>query len=93
MWVAIEGGYVVELSPTGAMLGSFIACPNPTGIAFDGTNMWVTNYGSNDVVELSPTGAKLGTFTVTAGNRPQAIAFDGVHMWVANSLTNNVTEL
>jgi DNA-binding beta-propeller fold protein YncE len=63
----------------------------PWGIAFDGTNMWVTNYGDNTVTELSPTGATLGTFPV--GNAPRGIAFDGTHMWVANMGDGTVTEL
>ncbi len=36
----------------------------PCGIAFDGTNMWVTNSNDNTVTELSPTGKTLSTFTV-----------------------------
>ena len=63
----------------------------PTGIAFDGTSMWVTMQSANSVVELSPTGTTIGTFTV--GNQPNAIAFDGTNMWVANSGDNTVTEL
>ena len=57
-------------------------------IAFDGTNMWVTNRGDDTVTKLSPAGAMLGTFAV--GSDPVGIAFDGTHMWVAGS---GVTEL
>jgi hypothetical protein len=61
-------------------------------IALDGTNMWVTNLGSDNVTKLSPSGATLGTFAV--GNSPEGIAFDGAHMWVTNvTPTGNVTEL
>ncbi len=63
----------------------------PIGIAFDGTNMWVTNGSSTTVTKLSPTGATLGTFSV--GSSPQGLAFDGTHMWVANYGSNDVTEL
>ena len=60
-------------------------------MAFDGTNMWIANSGSNSVTKLSPTGAVLGTFTIGSG--PAGIAFDGTNMWVANSGSNSVTEL
>ena len=60
-------------------------------IAFDGTNMWVTNYGGNTVTELSPTGATLGTSPWATS--PVGIAFDGTNMWVTNGSGNSVTEL
>jgi len=63
----------------------------PIAAAFDGTNMWVANFGSSNVTELSPTGSTLGTFSV--GSNPEAIAFDEVNMWVANNGGNTVTEL
>jgi hypothetical protein len=60
-------------------------------LRFDGTNIWVTNYGSNSVTELSLSGAVLGTHAM--GTNPFGIAFDGAHMWVANHGSNSVTEL
>jgi len=54
-----------------------------SGIAFDGTNMWVTRKGCNDVTKLSPSGAKLGTFPV--GPTPTGLAFDGARMWATRS--------
>ena len=84
------GGTVTELSPTGATLGTFDVGGYPAGIAFDGTNMWVTDK-EQQVTKLSPTGATLGTFPV--GSYPFGIAFDGIHMWVTNSNSNTVTEL
>jgi DNA-binding beta-propeller fold protein YncE len=62
-------------------------------MAFDGTNIWVSNADDSTVTELSPTGATLGTFaTVTFGTGPDAslrasetpMAFDGTHMWLVN---------
>jgi len=81
------------------VLGTFPAGSGPSGIAFDGTNMWISSSagagysGSNTgsaVTELSPTGATLHTFSV--GLYP-AVAFDGTNMWVAISTNSNVTEL
>ncbi len=51
-------------SSTCGPLGTFPAGSSPTAIAFDGTNMWVTNYWDLTVTELSPSGAQIGTFAV-----------------------------
>jgi DNA-binding beta-propeller fold protein YncE len=86
-----DGVDVAELSPSGVTLGTFAAGTEPEGIAFDGTNMWVGNFGSNNVTKLSPAGATLATFALS-GN-PEGLAFDGTHMWV-NIISNaSVTEL
>jgi DNA-binding beta-propeller fold protein YncE len=36
----------------GANLGTFNVGTYPTGVAFDGANIWVTNGGSNNVSKL-----------------------------------------
>ena len=71
---------------------SFAVGTTPYAIAFDGTNMWVPGYGSNNVTELqASTGAVVGTFPVGAG--PDGVFFDGTNIWVANTTDNTVTEL
>jgi YVTN family beta-propeller protein len=71
---------------------TFSVGASPAGVAFDGTNIWVTNSGSNNVTELlASTGAVVGTYSV--GTSPAGLAFDGTNIWVANSGSNNVTEL
>lgn len=65
---------------------------HPQGICFDGTNIWVTNNGSNNVTKLTAaTGSVVGTYSV--GTAPVGICFDGTNIWVANSGSNNVTKL
>ncbi len=64
----------------------------PHGIAFDGANIWVTNFDGNTVTELlAATGAVLGTFPV--GTEPEGVAFDGANIWVVNAGSNSVTKL
>jgi DNA-binding beta-propeller fold protein YncE len=64
----------------------------PSGIAFDGENIWVANSGSNNVTKLQASdGSTLGTFP--AGEFPIAIAFDGANMWVTNIRASTVTKL
>ena len=64
----------------------------PRGIAFDGTNIWVTNNGASTVTKvLASTGVVIGTYP--AGNGPDGIVFDGTNIWVTNNGTNKVTKL
>jgi hypothetical protein len=64
----------------------------PSGIAFDGANLWVINNGSNNVTKIRPRdGATLGIFGV--GNQPWNAAFDGASIWITNTGDNTVTRL
>lgn len=49
----------------GVSLAANAQLNNPDNLAFDGSgNLWVANYGANDVLELNPTsGAVLNTIT------------------------------
>ena len=54
----------------------------PRGIAFDGTNIWVSQTGS--VLKIRPSdGVTLATILIPTENR--GMAFDGAHMWVTNA--------
>jgi len=67
----------------------------PVGIAFDGTDMWVTNNYTSTVTEFN---ASNGAWIQTLRNgpygfkHPTGIAFDGTHLWVANSANDSLTE-
>jgi YVTN family beta-propeller protein len=64
-------------------LGTFPTTGFPAGIAFDGTNLWIANCGTNTVTVLRASdGTNLGTIAV--GSYPQGVAFDGNNIWVAN---------
>jgi hypothetical protein len=64
----------------------------PTGVAFDGANIWVANSGSNRVTKLRASDGKvLGTFAT--GLDPASVAFDGANIWVANTSSNTVSKL
>jgi hypothetical protein len=55
-------------------------------------NVWVANYGSNNVTKLSSAGATLGTYS--GGTNPIGVAVDqSGNVWVANASSNNVTKL
>ncbi len=65
----------------------------PSGLTHDATgNIWVANWGSNNVTKLSPTGTVLGTYAV--GLNPWNIAIDSSNnVWVTNSGSNSVSKL
>lgn len=61
-------------------------------MAFDGINVWVTNFFSRNVMKLRPSdGALLGTFSV--GDGAAGIAYDGTYISVVNNGSNTVTKL
>ena len=57
---------------------------NPEALAFDGANIWVSEYFSSRVTKLRASdGTNLGTFPV--GPWPWGIAFDGANIWVVSA--------
>jgi YVTN family beta-propeller protein len=75
-------------------LGTYVvnSLGGPTGISFDGVNIWVTSAFDNTVSKLNTsTGAVVGTYAV--GSWPQGIAFDGINMWVTNYHSGSVSKL
>ena len=52
-------------------------------LAFDGTDMWITNLSTDTVTRMNPaTGVAVDTYAT--GDRPYGVAFDGTDIWVAN---------
>ncbi len=46
-------------------MGTFVVGSNPEGIACDGANVWVANFGAHTVTKLRASDGKvLGTFVV-----------------------------
>lgn len=93
VWVAMfAANEVVEFAQNCATIRTVSTGNNPNGVAFDGTNVWVANYGSNTVTKINAsTGAVIGTYGV--GVNPRGVAYDGFRIWVANSGSNTVTQI
>ena len=76
----------------GAVLGTFAAGSGPSGVAYDGVNIWVTDFNGNTVTKLKASnGALLNTFSI--GSTPAGAAFDGANIWVANFGSTTVSKL
>ncbi len=72
----------------------FAVGTNPVGIAFDGANIWVANFDSNNVTKLRASdGACVAPCIFSTGSSARGVAFDGANIWTTNSGSNNVTKL
>ncbi len=57
----------------------------PYGVAFDGTDIWVTNKISENVSRIDPTTGVGVNIALVVDGGPTALAFDGTSMWIANT--------
>jgi len=62
---------------------------HPVGALYDGSNVWVTDYGAAALRKLDSSGAILQS--VTVGILPTFAVFDGAGIWVPNQGDNSVT--
>jgi hypothetical protein len=96
---------VLTSSATHAQMGvdNFAVGSSPYGVTFDGTSIWVTNFGSNSVTRMRESdGAcvvngtvqpNLSACTFNVESEPIALTFDGAYIWVANYASSSVTML
>ena len=61
----------------------------PTGLVYDGTNMWVTDGGDQMLKKLDANGNIV--LPVSVGNAPSHPAFDGTNIWVPNGNSASVS--
>jgi hypothetical protein len=61
----------------------------PTGLVYDGANMWLTDGTANKLYKLNSDGSIAQT--VAVGSGPAFPAFDGANIWVPNENDNSIT--
>lgn len=61
----------------------------PTGLVYDGTNMWVTDGGDQMLKKLDANGNVV--MSVSVGNAPAHPGFDGTNIWVPNGNSASVS--
>jgi hypothetical protein len=89
IWTANVFSSVSNVDPdTGATTNFTAGFMNPRGILFDGTNIWVTDEGDNNLKKLA-----FGNViqNVPVGSFPQLPVFDGSNIWAPNQSSNSVT--
>ena len=62
---------------------------SPTGILYDGSNIWVTDNVANRLYKLNASGAIIQS--VTVGAQPWQPVFDGTNIWVPNISDDSIT--
>jgi DNA-binding beta-propeller fold protein YncE len=99
IWVAVydqvAGGSVKRLDTVGTVLSTTSVGNYPVELAFDGQNVWVTDYLSSDVMAIDAAGQLVGTIKLPANANPEGILYDGKYIWTANNGTgvNNVSKI
>jgi YVTN family beta-propeller protein len=91
IWVAIQntgGGTVEKVTTTGQVVSSTPVGDAPIEMAYDGANVWVTNYSSSTLSIVGQNGEVLKTIFLPLPSHPEGILFDGKYIWIANNGAN-----
>jgi hypothetical protein len=80
---------IVTLNPT-TVTTVTAGFSGPTGLVYDGANMWVTDGGDQMLKKLDSSGNIIMP-SVPVGNGPSHPAFDGTNIWVPNGNSASVT--
>ena len=66
---------------------------SPSGLAFDGTNVWVANNQANSVSKINQANGQATNIALPAGSGPFEVAFDGTNIWVTDNLTGKLSKI
>lgn len=94
IWTANQGPQgsisIVTLNPPDLTVTTVTTgFSSPSGIIYDGTNIWVTDAGDSMLKKLDSTGNIISS--VSVGAVPLYPAFDGTNIWVPNHNSNTVS--
>ena len=94
--VALSFGGLVSLpvlaQPSRAVIKTVAVGEHPTGLAFDGANVWIANSRGGTVTKVRASdGVVLDTFP--AGDAPYQLTFDGTNIWVLSFADANLLKL
>jgi DNA-binding beta-propeller fold protein YncE len=87
IWVAIQypgGGSLLKMTQSGALVSFTPVGATPIELAYDGANIWVTDYTSSDVRIVNANGTVVKIIPLP-GAKPEGIVFDGKYVWIANN--------
>ena len=56
--------------------------PNPDGVAFDGTSIWITNGADGTVSKMNPDDGTRVDYPTSAD--PFGVTYDGTSIWITN---------
>jgi hypothetical protein len=90
IWTANDSGTVSRVRMNDYSTTNYVdgLIPPLRGILFDGTHVWVADYGDSSLKQLDSNGNILQS--VPTGSGPAFPVFDGSNIWVPNYLDNSV---
>ena len=91
IWVGVQnpdGGALLKMTQSGTLLSTTGVGTTPIEMAYDGANIWVSDYTSSDVTVVNESGTVLATIPLPGAN-PEGILFDGKDVWTANNGFDN----
>ncbi len=59
--------------------------PCPTGLAFDGQNLWLADIYTDKIYKINPESGKVLKIFDSPGHQPEGLAWDGRHLWHIDS--------
>jgi len=86
IWATVQnpnGGVLLKMSLSGSTLSSTKVGSVPIELAYDGANIWVTDYVLSKVTIVNASG-NIKRIPIPSAN-PEGIIFDGKYIWVANN--------
>lgn len=88
IWTTVKnpnGGVLLKIDLIGSIVSSTDIAGSPIELAYDGANVWVTDYASSSVTIVNQSGKVLKTIQLPSSANPEGILFDGKYVWVANN--------
>ena len=90
------GGFTPATSdvqpPLPSGIATFLVGNGPEGICFDGTDIWVANYGDHTITQLDEySGCILGTYAIPSGAND--ICYGVGSLWIPGQFTMQVTNV
>lgn len=87
IWANAKSGSIgiSKIDLSGKVISTFTTPVNNYHSAFDGKNLWTTNYTAHSVTKYEFNNFLQTTYTIAGGVVPNGICFDGHNMWTYNT--------
>jgi len=77
----------------GKIIGSIpIPCTTPTGLTFDGTNLWVADRLTDTLYAVNPENGEVNLKLPASGFIPRGLAFDGSYLWAIDAENGTISQ-
>lgn len=88
--IIITAAILLLIPSTWAKVGDILKViktpgPCPTGLAFDGKNLWLADNFTDKIYKIDPESGKILKSFDSPGQHPEGLAWDGKHLWHIDS--------